>query len=85
MKKSLGYFNEEVLLLGNVIPSSTTKFSVKEHSGEYYACVHVTFTHGKCMLTCADGMCRARMHNKEGAPVCLYKGYRKSVCALAHN
>ena len=45
VKKSLGYFNEEVLLLGNVIPSSTTKFSVKEHSGEYYACVHVTFTH----------------------------------------
>ena len=26
VKKSLGYFNEEVLLLGNVIPSSTTKF-----------------------------------------------------------
>ena len=68
VKKSLGYFSEEVLLLGNVIPSSTTKFSVKEHSGEYYACVHVTFTHGKCMLTCADGMCRARMHNKKRVP-----------------
>ena len=65
VKKSLGYFSEQVLLLGNVIPSSTTKFSVKEDTGEYYACVHVTFTHGKCMLTCADGMCRARMHNKK--------------------
>ena len=64
VKKSLGYFNKQILLLGNVILSSTTKFSVKEDTGEHYACVHVTFTHGKCVLTCADGMCRAGMHKK---------------------
>ena len=68
VKKNLGYFNEQVLLLGNVIPASTTKFSVKEENGKIYACVHVTFTHGKCMLTCSDGVCKARMHNKKRVP-----------------
>ena len=47
VKKSLRYFSEQLLFLGNVIPASTTKFSVKEENGESYACVHVIFTHGK--------------------------------------
>ena len=84
VKKSLGYFSEEVLLLGNVIPSSTTKFPVKEHSGEYYACVHVTFTHGKCMLTCADGMCRARMYNKKRVPQSASIKDTEDLCVHLH-
>ena len=68
VKESLGCFNEKVLLLGNVIQASTMKFSVKEENGKSYACVHVTFTHGKCMLTCSDGMCQTRMHNKNRVP-----------------
>ena len=81
VKISLGYFNEQVLLLGNAIPSSTTKFSVKEDTGEHYACVHVTFTHGKCMLTCADGMCRARMHNKKRVPQSASIKDTENLCA----
>ena len=68
VKKSLEYLNEQVLLLGNVIPASTMKFSVKEENDESYSCVHVTITHGKCMLTCSDGICKARMHNKKRVP-----------------
>ena len=84
VKKSLGYLNEQVLLLGNVIPASTMKFSVKEENGESYACVHATFTHGKCMLTCSDGMYKARMHNKKRLPQSASIKDTEHVCSHLH-
>ena len=88
VKNSLGYLNEQVLLLGNVIPASTMKFSVKEENGKSYACVHVTFTHGKCMLTCSDGMCKARMHKKrvpQSASVKDTKHLCSHLCTISIN
>ena len=84
VKKSLGYLNEQVLLLGNVTPASTMKFSVKEQNGESYSCVHVTFTHGKCMLTCSDGMCKARMHNKKRVPQSASIKDTEHLCTHLH-
>ena len=84
VKKSLGYFNEQVLLFDNVTPASTIKFSVKEENGKSYACVHVTFTHGKCMLTCSDGMYKARMHNKKRVPQSASIKDTEHLCSHLH-
>ena len=73
VKKSLEYFNEQVLLLGNVIPSSTTKFSVKCMCSCY---LHTWEVH---VDLCRWNVQSKNAQQEEGAPVCPYKGYRKSV------
>ena len=58
--------NNEVLLLGNVLPQGSTKFSVKGKQG--YAVVHISFPPNTCDANCTNGMCCANMKNKKKIP-----------------
>ena len=51
-------------LLGNVIETWATKFSVK--GMDLYSIVHISFYLGKCMATCLHGICASlyKTHNK---------------------
>ena len=60
--KSLQFMNDEVLLFGNVIVPSFTKFSVKEDDN--YSLLSVSFNNHKCFVTCTDGLCAAGLKNK---------------------
>ena len=60
--KSLQFMNDEVLLVGNVIVPSCTKFSVK--GDDNYSLLSVSFNNHKCFVTCTDGLCAAGLKNK---------------------
>ena len=66
VKTSLECMNNEVLLLGNVLPQGSTKFSVKGKQG--YAVVHISFPPNTCDANCTNGMCCANMKNKKKIP-----------------
>ena len=67
VQESLQYMNEEILLLGNVLPHATTKYSVKGNT-DSYSVVHLNFHQGKCYAKCTKGMCCAGMNNKSQIP-----------------
>ena len=43
VKRSLQFINEPYVLMGNVLPTSTTKFSAKGLEDNTYSSVHITF------------------------------------------
>lgn len=66
VKESLAFMAEPVILLGDVIPNTTTKFSVKGHGS--YSLVHISFSQGVCFSKCCQGICCAQMRNKKKIP-----------------
>ena len=60
---SLQYMNEEIILVGNVLPHVTTKYSLKGNT-DSYSVVHINFHQGKCYAKYTEGMCCVGMKNK---------------------
>ena len=63
VKESLQYINDPIQLVGSVLPSLTTKFSVKGE--EDTSTVHVSFPSGRCYAKCMNGSCAANLRNKK--------------------
>ena len=55
--------NVPLLLAGDVLPTGTTKFSVK--GSDNYSILHVTFYQSKCFINCLNGLCAAQLTNKK--------------------
>ena len=70
--------NMEIQLAGNVIPSSSTKFSVQGTSS--FSIVSLTFPRGKMCARCFNGMGGVAMHNRKSIPKNATKEDRKPVC-----
>ena len=66
VKTSLHEMNNEVVLLGNVIPQGSTKFSVK--GKQCYSLINITFPPNNCHAKCTNGMCCANLKNKKKIP-----------------
>ena len=66
VKTSLEFMKNEVLLLGNVLPQATTKFSVKGKQG--YSVLNMSFPPNNCDVKCTNGMCSTNMKNKKKIP-----------------
>ena len=75
--RSLQFINDEVLLVGNVIVPSCTKFSVK--GDDNYSLISVSFNNQKCFVTCIDGMCAAGLKNKRNISRDKTKGKQKKI------
>ena len=69
----------EIQLVGNVIPTSSTKFSVQGTSS--FSIVSLTFRHGKMCARCSNGKCGVAMHNRKSIPKNATKEGRKPVCS----
>ena len=76
---SLQYMNEEILLLGSVLPHATTKYSVKGNT-DSYSVLHVNFHQGKSYAKCTEGMCCAGMHNKSRIPKTVLVSNTEKLC-----
>ena len=70
----------EVQLVGNVVPNSSTKFSVQGTSASF-SIVSLTFTNGKMCARCLNGMCGVAMHNRKNIPRSTTQEDRKPVCS----
>ena len=66
VKTSLDEMNNEVQLLGNILPQATTKFSVK--GKECYSVINISFPPNICHAKCTNGMCCANLKNKKEIP-----------------
>ena len=69
----------EIQLVGNVVPSSSTKFSAQGTSSSF-SIVSLTFSHGKMCARCSNGMCGVAMRNRKSIPKNATKEDRKPVC-----
>ena len=58
--------NNEVQILGNVLPQATTKFCVK--GKECYSVINISFPPNNCHVKCTNGMCCANLKNKKKIP-----------------
>ena len=58
--------NDPVLLLGDVLRTGTTKYSVK--GDDYFSLVTVNFAGGICYIKCHSGFCAAANMNKKRMP-----------------
>ena len=58
--------NDPILLLGNVLCTGTTKYSVK--GDDYFSLVTVNFAGGICYIKCHSGFCAAANMNKKRMP-----------------
>ena len=66
VKSSIEYMNDPVLLLGDILPLSTTKYSVK--GDDYFSIVTINFHGGTCYIKCHSGFCLAANINKKRIP-----------------
>ena len=66
VQTSLQFMKNEVVLLGNVIPQGSTKFSVK--GKQSYSVLHISFAQNICEVKCTYGMCCANVKNKKKIP-----------------
>ena len=57
--------NAPLLLAGDVVPTGTTKFSIK--GSDNYSVLHVTFYQNKCFIKCLNGLCAVQLTNKKFA------------------
>ena len=55
--------NVPLLLAGHVVPTGTTKFSIK--GMDKCSILHVTFYQNKCFIKCLNGLCVAQLTNKK--------------------
>ena len=58
VKSSVQFMNDPVLLLGDVLCTGTTKYSVKED--DYFSLVTVNFASSICYIKCHSGFCAAQ-------------------------
>jgi hypothetical protein len=65
-----GNVEEAVYLLGSVVSSGATKFSVRGNPDEEvsYSIVNVSFRQKQCFFRCMDGSCSAQARNKKKIP-----------------
>ena len=63
VKSSIEFMNDPVLLLGDVLRTGTTKYSVK--GDDYFSLVTVNFAGGICYIKCHSGFCAAANMNKK--------------------
>ena len=66
VKSSIQFMNNPVLLLGDVLHTGTTKYSVK--GDDYFSLVTVNFAGGICYIKCHSGFCAAANMNKKRMP-----------------
>ena len=55
--------NAPLLLAGDVVPTGTTKFSIK--GSDNCSILHVTFYQNKCFIKCPNGLCAVQLTNKK--------------------
>ena len=55
--------NVPLLLAGDVLPTGTTKFSVR--GSDNCSILYVTFYQSKCFIKCLNGLCAAQLTNKK--------------------
>lgn len=79
VQESLAFMAEPVILLGDVIPNTTTKFSVKGHGS--YSVIHISFNQGLCLAKCSQGICGAQMRNKKKIPKAVSLGESDKLCS----
>ena len=63
VKASIELMNDPVLLLGDILPFATTKYSVK--GNEYFSIVTINFVGGICYIKCHSGFCGGANINKK--------------------
>ena len=80
VQDSLSNMNMEVRLVGNVVPNSSTKFSVRGTSASF-SVITLTFANGKMCARCSNGMCGVAMHNRKNIPRNTTQEDRKPVCS----
>ena len=66
VRSSIQFMNDPVLLLGDVLRTGTTKYSVK--GDDYFSLVTVNFAGGICYIKCHSGFCAAANINKKRMP-----------------
>lgn len=71
---------EPVVLLGSVLPKSSTKFSVAGNKGGDYAIVHVSFTGTTCWVNCQNGLCDPFHQNKKKIPKSISVKEEEKLC-----
>ena len=79
VQDSLSNMNIEIQLVGNVVPSSSTKFSV-QGTFSSFSIVSLTFPHGKMCARCSNGLCGVAMHNRKSITKNVTKEDRKPLC-----
>ena len=55
--------NVPLLLAGDILPTGTTKYSVK--GSDNCSILHVTFYQSKCFIKCLNGLCAVQLTNKK--------------------
>ena len=65
VRNSLHQMNVPLFLAGDVVPTGTTKFSIKERDN--CSILYVTFYQNKCFIKCLNGLCAAQLTNKKFA------------------
>ena len=63
---SIEFMNDPVLLLGDILPFATTKYSVK--GNEYFSIITINFVGGICYIKCHSGFCGTANINKKRIP-----------------
>ena len=66
VRLSIQFMNDPVLLLGDVLCTGTTKYSVK--GDDYFSLVTVNFAGSICYIKCHSGFCAAANMNKKRMP-----------------
>ena len=66
IKGSIQFMNDEVLLLGDILPSGTTKYSV--NGNDTFSIINLNFTGGICYVKCNSGSCAGSNINKKKIP-----------------
>ena len=66
VRDSLHIIDKDVFLLGDILPTGTTKFSVK--GDDSYLIVNFIFSHGRCSVKCTNGLCQVQLNSKKRIP-----------------
>ena len=78
IEDSLQSMDEPVVLLGDVLPHLTTKFSVKGE--DQYSVVTISFSQGLCFAKCLQSSCAAHFRNKKKFPKTVSLEKQDQMC-----
>ena len=79
VKASIEFMNNPVLLLGDILPFATTKFSVK--GNDYFSIVTINFVGGICYIKCHSGFCGTANINKKRIPWSSHLSKMAKLCS----
>ena len=80
VRDSLHIIDKDVFLLGDILPTGTTKFSVK--GDDTYSIVNITFSHGRCSVKCTNGLCQVQLNSKKRIPKhCQLSDKTENLCS----